>query len=154
MLGAKVLVFGLLILVVSLAVCFTSFFVGAAIVQSKISVSLGDPGVLRAVVGGGLYLTMLGLYSLAIGAVIRHTAGGITFVIGSILVLPPLVTLLPGRVGDYAHAYLPSEAGRLITQAIPPEHALLTPWQGYGVFGLWTMLLLAAAAARLKSRDA
>lgn len=153
-LGAKVVVFGLLTLVVSLAVCFTSFFAGATILQSKISVSLGDPGVLRAVVGGGLYLSTLGVYSMAIGAVIRHTAGGIATVIGSVLVLPPLVTLLPGSVAGYVYAYLPSEAGRLITQAIPADHALLTPWQGYGVFVLWTVLLLVAAAAQLKSRDA
>ena len=53
-------------------------------------VSLGDPGVLRAVIGGGLYLAMLGLFALAIGAIVRHTAAAITGVIGFVLVLAPL----------------------------------------------------------------
>ena len=52
--------------------------------------SLGDPGVARAVFGAGLYLTMLGLFALAIGALVRHTAGAITGVIAFVLVLAPL----------------------------------------------------------------
>jgi ABC-type transport system involved in multi-copper enzyme maturation permease subunit len=52
------------------------------------------------------------------------------------------------------HAYLPSEAGHLIAQAHQAKDDLLTPWQGFGVFCLWTVLLLAAAAYFLEHRDA
>ncbi|MFI0409035.1 ABC transporter permease [Actinomadura sp. 3N508] len=154
MLWAKALVFGLIVLALGVAVSFTSFFIGAALIGDKAEVGLGDPGVLRAVVGGGLYLAMLGLFALAIGAIVRHTAGGITGVIGFVLVLAPLATLLPGSIGERVHAYLPSEAGALIAKAHQGENDLLTPWQGYGVFALWTVALLALAAFLLKRRDA
>lgn len=154
MLAAKAAVFGLLMLVLGVAVSFASFSIGAPILHSKAPVSLSDPGVLRAVIGGGLYLAMLGLFALALGAIIRHTAAGITGVIGFVLVLAPLAQLLPGSFGKHVHAYLPSEAGHLIAQARSAEDDLLTPWQGFGVFAIWTVVLLVVAAVLLKRRDA
>jgi ABC-2 type transport system permease protein len=154
MLAAKSVVFGLLILVLGIAVSFVSFFIGAAILHSKAPVEIGDPGVLRAVIGGGLYLAMLGLFSLAIGAILRHTAAAITGVIGFVLVLSPLAQLLPGSIGDHIHAYLPAEAGQLIAKAHQAKGDLLTPWQGYGVFAIWTVLLLAVGLVLLRRRDA
>lgn len=151
---AKGIVFGLLILVVGEIVCFASFFVGAPILHSKVPVALGDPGVLRAVIGGGLYLAMLSLFSLAIGAIVRHTAAAITGVIGFVLVIAPLMQLLPGSVGKHIHAYLPTEAGHMIAQSHPQKHDLLGPWQGFGVFALWTAVLLIIAAVLLRRRDA
>lgn len=154
MLAAKALVFGLVVLLVGLAVSFASFFIGAPILHSKAPISLSDPGVLGAVVGGGMYLAVLGLFALAIGAIVRHSAGAITGVIGFVLVLSPLALLLPGTIGKEIHAYLPVAAGQLITQARQAPHDLLSPWQGFGIFCLWTMALLIVAAVLLKRRDA
>ena len=154
MLAAKCVVFGLLVLVIGEVVCFSSFAIGSRILHSKAPVSLSDPGVLRAVVGAGLYLAVLGLFSLAVGAILRHSAAGITGVIGFVLVLAPLAQLLPGRVGKHIHAYLPSEAGHLIAQAKQASGDLLSPWQGFGVFCLWTAVLLAIGAVLLQRRDA
>jgi ABC-type transport system involved in multi-copper enzyme maturation permease subunit len=154
MLAAKAIVFAVVVFVVGELAVFPSFFLGAAILHSRTPVSLSDPGVLRAVIGAGLYLAVLGLFALAIGALLRHTAAGITGVIAFILVLSPLAQLLPGSVGDHIHAYLPSEAGQLIAYAHQVPGGLLSPWQGFGVFCLWTAVLLAAAAYLLKRRDA
>ena len=90
MLAAKVVAFALLVLVVSAITCFASFFVSTAILHSHVPVSLSDPGVTRAVIGAILYLTVLGLFAMAIGGLIRHTAGAIATVIGFVLVLAPL----------------------------------------------------------------
>jgi ABC-2 type transport system permease protein len=154
MLAAKAVVFAVLVFVLGEVVSFVSFFVGQAILRSHVVVSLSDPGVTRAVFGEGLYLTVLGLFAMAIGGLIRHTAGGITGVIGFVLVLAPLSQLLPGKAGTYVHAYLPSEAGRLIAQAHQQAGNVLSPWQGFGVFCLWTAVLLAAAGYFLYRRDA
>jgi ABC-2 type transport system permease protein len=154
MLAAKAVVFAVLVFVVGELVAFPSFFVGAAILHGKAPVALGDPGVLRAVIGNGLYLAVLGLFALATGGLVRHTAAAITGVIGFVLVLAPLAQLLPGSFGEHVHAYLPSEAGRLIAQAHQGPNDLLTPWQGLGVFCLWTAVLLGAAAYLLQRRDA
>ncbi len=154
MLAAKTVVFAALVFVVGEIVAFPSFFMGAAILHKYAPVGLGDPGVLRAVIGAGLYLCVLGVFALAIGAIVRHTAGAITGVIGFVLVLAPLSQLLPGNVGKYVHAYLPSEAGQLITTAHGNSDNVLSPWQGFGVFCAWTVVLLAVAGYLLRRRDA
>jgi ABC-2 type transport system permease protein len=97
---------------------------------------------------------MLGLFALAVGAIVRHVAGAITGIIGFVLVLAPLAQLLPGSLGDHIHAYLPTEAGHLVAQARQGPNDLLTPWQGFGVFAIWTAVLLAVALYLLNRRDA
>lgn len=151
---AKGLVFGALVLVVGEAVAFGSFFIGAAIVHSQFPVSLSQPGVTRAVIGSGLYLTVLGLFALAIGSLIRHTAGAITTVIGLVLVIFPLLGLLPDSWGAHIHAYAPTVAGQLITADHQQPGQLLSPWQGFGVFCAWTALLLLLGGYLLRRRDA
>ena len=169
---AKALVFAALVIVVGEIVAFLSFFIGKTLVDGHvvtlhgheaghaitvhhtITVSLSQPGVLQAVVGSGLYLMVLGLFALAIGGLIRHTAGAITAVIGMVLVVFPLAGLLPSSWGAHIHAYLPTIAGQLITQDKPAADQILSPWQGFGVFCAWTVLLLAAATFLLQKRDA
>jgi len=154
MLAAKAVVFAALILVVAEIVTFSSFFVGSTMLHSHVVVSLSDPGVTRAVIGTGLSLTVLGLFALAIGALIRHTAGGIATAIGVVFVLPILSGLLPGSWGAHINAYLPEQAGSMIAQAHQKPTDLLSPWQGFGVFCLWTAVLLVAAGYLLNRRDA
>jgi ABC-type transport system involved in multi-copper enzyme maturation permease subunit len=155
MLTAKTAVFAALLIVVAEIIAFGSFFIGSAILHSRVPVSLGDRNVTRAVVGTGLYLTVLGLFSLAIGSLIRHTAGAISAAIGIVLVLPILAGLLPGSWGAHVNGYLPEQAGILIGQQHPPADGnVLSAWQGFGVFCLWTAVLLAVGAYLLKRRDA
>ncbi len=154
MLAAKALVFAAMMIVLAEIVAFGSFFAGSALLHSKISVALSDTGVTRSVVGAGLYLTVLGLLALGIGGLIRHTAGAIATVIGVVLVLPLLTSFLPGTWGARINWYLPEQAGSLIYQAHPQATAVLTPWQGFGVFCAWTAVLLVAAGYLLVRRDA
>jgi len=129
--------------------------VGSAILHSRVPVSLTDRNVTRAVVGSGLYLTVLGLFSLAIGTLIRHTAGAITTAIGVVFVLPILSGLLPGNWGAHVDGYLPVQAGMLIGQQHPPSGGnVLSAWEGFGIFCLWTALLLGIATFLLQRRDA
>ena len=169
---AKALVFAVIVFIVGQIVAFVSFFIGVALVNHHvitnsffishhvisvhhtITVSLSQPGVTRAVFGAGLYLTVLGLFALAIGGLIRHTAGAITAVIGMVLVIFPLAGLLPSSWGAHVHAYLPTVAGQLITADKHQSGQLLSPWQGFGVFCAWTALLLIAALLLLDRRDA
>lgn len=154
MLAAKAVVFAVLLLVVTEIVAFCSFFVGSAILHAHVPVSLSGSGVTRSVVGAGLYLTVLGLLALAIGTMIRHTAGAISTIIGVVFVLPILSGLLPSSWGAHINAYLPEQAGTLITHTHEQSGDLLSPWQGFGVLCIWTVLALAAAAYLLERRDA
>ena len=154
MLTAKALVFALLDFVVSAITVFAVFFITTAILRSHISITLSTTGVTRACIGGILYLTVLGLFSLAIGGLIRHTAGAIATVVAVVLVIPPLISLIPGTIANHIHGYLPTVAGQLIGQSSQQPADVLSPWQGFGVFCLWTAVLLAACGWLLVRRDA
>jgi ABC-2 type transport system permease protein len=154
MLAAKALVFALLVLVLSEIICFVAFFLGAAVLHSHVPVTLGGTNVARAVIGGGLYLTVLGLFSMAIAGLIRHTAGAIAGVIAFVIVLEPLSQLIPGTWGDHIHDYLPTAAGRLVYVAQPVSHQVLPAWGGFAVFCAWTAALIIAWAVTLRFRDA
>jgi ABC-type transport system involved in multi-copper enzyme maturation permease subunit len=154
MLAAKIAVFTAIVLVLAEIVAFACFFTGSSILHSRVAISLSDTGVLRSVIGAGLYLTVLGILSLAIGALLRHTAAGISTAIGVVFVLPILAGLLPSSWGAHINAYLPEQAGILITHTHETASDLLSPWQGFGVLCIWTVLLLAAATYLLNRRDA
>jgi ABC-2 type transport system permease protein len=154
MLAAKAVVFAVLELVVSAITVFAVFFISTSILHSHITITLGQPGVLRATIGGILYLIVLGLFAMAIGGLIRHTAGAIATVIGLVLVVPPLIGLIPGTIANHIHGYFPTVAGQLVGQTIQASRDVLSPWQGFGVFCLWTAVLLAGCAVLLTRRDA
>jgi ABC-2 type transport system permease protein len=151
---AKIVVFGTLMLVVGELLSVAAFVAGRPIIATHIPVALGDPGVARAVVGAGLYIAVLGLFSLASGAILRHTAGAITAVIGIILILSNLTGLLPDSWGHHINAWMPTNAGVLIMQPHQAPDDLLSPWQGLAVFAGWTAQLLIVAAVLFTRRDA
>jgi hypothetical protein len=152
---AKGVIFAALIFVVSEIVSFCSFFIGAAIVHPETVVSLSQPNVTRAVLGTGLYLTVLGLFALAIGALIRHTAGAIAIVIGLVLVVGPLLGLLDSYDwGKHVHDWFPTVAGGYIVAVHQASDQVLSPWQGFAVFCGWTALLLIIGGYLLRRRDA
>jgi ABC-type transport system involved in multi-copper enzyme maturation permease subunit len=154
MLGAKALVWAVLDFVISAITVFAVFFIATAILRSHISVTLSQPGVTRAVIGGILYLTVLGLFAMAIGGLIRHTAGAIAIVIATVIVVPPLVSLIPGTIANHVHGYLPTVAGELVAQTSQQSGDVLSGWQGFGVFCLWTAVLMALCGWLLVRRDA
>ena len=115
-------------------------------------VSLTDPGVLRAVIGSGLYLAVLAVFSLAAGTILRHSAVTITALILGVLLLPSVLAQF-GTAGRTVSRWWPSHAGFQLLQAdrLPGQVA---PWAGFAVFAAATAVLLAIAAALLARRDA
>jgi ABC-2 type transport system permease protein len=154
MLAAKALVFALLDFVLSAITVLAVFFITTAILRSHVSITLSQPGVTRAVIGAVLYLTVLGLFAMSIGGLIRHTAGGIAIVIATVIVVPPLVGLIPGTIANHIHGYLPTVAGQLVAQTTQESGDVLSGWQGFGVFCLWTAVLLVLCGWLLVRRDA
>jgi ABC-2 type transport system permease protein len=154
-LAAKAAVFGAVTFVVGMVSCFAAFFVGQWILSAKgIEAHIGDPGVLRSVAGSGLYLVILGLLALGIGALIRHSAGAISAVFGVIFVLPVVVASLPSSWSDAISKYLPSNAGQAIFHLGQGGSRMLSPLAGLGVFCLYAAVSMAAAAIALERRDA
>src|SRR5438046_10474258 len=89
-------------------------------------------GTARAVVGSALYLTAVGLLGLALGALLRGTAGAIAALFGLLYALQLVSALLPGRIEDSVYRYLPAPAGIAIA-AVRPDPQPLAPWAGLGL---------------------
>jgi ABC-type transport system involved in multi-copper enzyme maturation permease subunit len=154
MLAAKVAVFGGLALLVGEFTAFVSFFIGMRFFDSQeLSVSLGDPGVLRAVVGTGVYLALTGIIGLGLGLIIRHSAGAITAVIGFLLVLPILATALPLPWQDRIGQALPFSIGEQ-TSTTADLSGHLSPLMGLVVLALYAVAALAVGGWLLQRRDA
>ena len=125
---------------------------------------LGDPDVLQIFWGTGLYLMGVALLGLGIGALLRHSAGAIAAVLGILLLASTIVQLLSMWLDGFAdvYPYLPSTAGERIVspdtgelgEAAAMGMTVLGPWEGYGVFMIYVVLALGAAAVLLRRRDA
>jgi ABC-2 type transport system permease protein len=152
--AAKAIVFTVATLIVSEIACFIAFFAGQAFLSQKhLEAHIGDPGVARAVIGGGLYLAVLGLLALGLGTAIRHSAGAIGTLFGLLFVLPGIAGALPQAWQNTINQYLPSNAGQQIfTVRFKPF--TLPPWAGLGVFCIYAAIALLAGAVLLKRRDA
>jgi hypothetical protein len=154
-LWAKAVVFAAVSFVLMLGTSLAAFLAGQAVLSSRgfDSVTLSDPGVFRAVVGAAVYLTGAGLIGLAVGALLRNTAGAITTVVGALFVLPGLIQLLPASWNDNISPYLPSNAAGSF-MAVEVTSPSLSAWPGLAVFVGYIAVLLAGAAILLKHRDA
>lgn len=154
-LAAKTVVFGAVILVVGFVACLGAFAIGQAIFTAKhAGVSLGDPGVTRAVTGGALYLAAVGLLGLGLAAILRRTAGAIATLVGLLLVVPILVNFLPSPWNDDIAKYLPGEAGGAIFHVVQRSSTALSPWAGFAVLCAYAAVALLAGAVLLDRRDA
>jgi ABC-type transport system involved in multi-copper enzyme maturation permease subunit len=150
-LWAKAVVYGATVLALMVPSSFVAFFLAHAILKPHgAAIAFGAPGVVRALVGAGLYLTVIGLFGLGLGAIVRNTAGGIALFAGIMFVLPPLMNVLPSSWNDAASPYLPLQAGERVLQL---SGGTLSPWEGFAVLCGYAAAALAIAAVLLKRRD-
>jgi ABC-type transport system involved in multi-copper enzyme maturation permease subunit len=141
---------------VTFAVCLVAVlitFAGGKAVFGSAGGFGGGAEAVRVVLGATLYLTVVGVLGVGLGFLIRSTAGGIATLLGLLLVLPILLAALPGRFSGTLGEYLPSTAGRALFVNYGSDPAL-APWTGFGVFLLYAVVVLGAAALVLCRRDA
>ncbi|AHH18670.1 putative ABC transporter, membrane protein [Nocardia nova SH22a] len=153
-LWSKVTVYGVVALITGTAGAFATFLIDHRLTAGTAAVqSITDAGVLRALVGAGLYLALVGVIGAALGATMRSVAGSVAVLIGVLLLLPSLVSLLPHDWQDPVSRYLPSNAGQAMF-ALHHDTSTLSPAAGLLVLLGWTVLALAAGAYRLARTDA
>ncbi|MFH8452803.1 ABC transporter permease [Streptomyces fungicidicus] len=112
------------------------------------SAALGDPGVLRGLVGNAAGLTLLAVTALGIGAVTRSVPLAIGAYIGLVMIVPELLKMLPHDVVHDAVDHFPAQALQSLTatDSASPGVSLLA-------LTLWAAAALAAAAVTLRRRD-
>jgi len=154
--AAKAVVFAVVSLVTGLVASFASFFIGQAILSSKhLNTTLSQPHVLRAVIGGGLFLAVCGLLSFGLGAILRHTAAAITAAIGLLFVLTIVSNFLPQSWQVHVDKWIPANAGSQIwTVVTDPTAHLFSAWTGFGVFVAYAAIAIGAGFILFRKRDA
>jgi ABC-2 type transport system permease protein len=151
---AKSLIAGGITLVLMVVGAVVSFLLGSPLLQTGVTVlGLGDDGVLRSLAGAGVYLALVAVLGVGLGALVRSSAGGIAILVGSLLILPGLIGLLPDSWSSDISPYLPSTAGQAVL-TLHPGDGSLSPGAGLAVFAGYVAVVLAAAAFRLKKSDA
>jgi len=152
-LAAKAAVIGALTLVTGELVAFASFGLAQAVLSGHhLGVSLSRPGVPGAVLADGLILFVVALMGLGLGAIVRHTAGGIAALVG-LLVVPSILLVLPAPWGGWLGRFTVLEAARQLT-ALHPATNLFAPAWSLLVLLAWPAAVLLAAAAAITRRDA
>jgi ABC-2 type transport system permease protein len=153
---AKGLVFTVAALIIGEVTSFVAFFVGQALLDTApqhISTTLGAPHVLRAVVGGGLFIAACGLLAFGIGTLVRHTAAAISITIGVLFVVPIIVNFLPTSWNNDIVRWLPSEGGLAIWNTAQVAHE----WPAWGEFSVllgYVAAVLIAGYIVFRRRDA
>ena len=159
-LACKAVVFGLVALVASEVLTFAAFFLGQALLKGSTPyATITQPGVLRAVAGAGLVLTVLGLFALGIATVIRHTAGALSTYVGLLLVLPLILQAFPTSVQHALIKFMPLVIGENMAATRPDIHdfgggALFSPWVGFGLLCAYAAVALVAGGIVMARRDA
>jgi ABC-2 type transport system permease protein len=153
-LWAKSLIAGGVALVLMAAGGLVSFLLGSPLLHAGVTaLGLGDDGVLRSLAGAGLYLGLVAVLGVGLGALVRSSAGSIAILVGTLLILPGLVSLLPDSWSANISPYLPSTAGEAV-MTLHPGSGSLSPGAGIAVFAGYVVLVLIGAAYRLKTTDA
>jgi ABC-type transport system involved in multi-copper enzyme maturation permease subunit len=158
MIAAKGVVFTVVALVTSLVTSFTAFFLGQALMSSHhLSTTIGSPGVLRAVIGGALFLTACGVLAFGLGLLIRHSAGGIGAMVGLLFVVTIVVNFLPSSWQNDVDKWVPALAGGQVwmVQPQPPGSTpMFGPWPSLAVLCGWAALAVVSAVILFRRRDA
>ncbi|WP_018571481.1 ABC transporter permease [Streptomyces sp. PsTaAH-124] len=152
-LASKVAVAAALALLVGMATSFAAFFLGQAML-GPLRTTITAPGVLGAVIGGGLYMTLIAVFSMAAAVMLRSP-------LLSLGILMPFFFLISNILGNVSATkkvgqYLPDQAGSRILRVLPRvgDDTPYGPWGGLGIMALWVIAALAAGYALLRRRDA
>jgi ABC-type transport system involved in multi-copper enzyme maturation permease subunit len=154
LLAAKAVVLVVIVVLIGTITSFAAFYMGQMFfARSNLEAELGDPNVLRALLGAGLYLGGCAMLGFAVGALLRSTPAAITTAVAALFVLPLLSNALPGEWGNTIMKYFTQNAGSQVatTRSLPD---MLGPWTGFTVFTVEWLVVMVVAAVLMVRRDA
>lgn len=160
--AAKATVVTAVVLFLGTAACVTSFYVGQWLLRGNgytaeggyPAATLADGVTARAVFGSALYLGLIGVLSLGIGAIVRHTAGAVSVVLGVLFVPQLMIGLLPDDVADVIQNVAPMPTGLSLQQTTGRDYTSpIGPWAGLGVATAWAGASLLVGLWLVRRRD-
>ncbi|MGW5869141.1 ABC transporter permease subunit [Streptomyces sp. NPDC055239] len=151
-LAAKATLLAGLLYVTGLVSCTAAYLLGGALLEDG-KYAQGEP--LPALFGIAGLFALVGLLGLAVGTLLKHSAGAVVTVVG-VLLLPSLFGPLLGDLQRWVAGATPTAALEKLTQtsdAGPETVGSLGAWPSLGPVAAYTLLLLGVAAWRLRRRD-
>ncbi|MBF9067456.1 ABC transporter permease [Streptacidiphilus fuscans] len=151
LLVAKVLTVLALVLPVALLTAFVAFFLGQSLLGSH-RTHIGDPGVLRAVFGMAIYMTLIALFSLGVGFMLRKPVLSLGLLMPFFFLISPILSAVP-KVKTVAH-YFPDEAGQRLAAVHGSTSIPYGPLEAFFIVLAWVVVALGVGLILLKRRDA
>ncbi|AXK33365.1 ABC transporter permease [Streptomyces armeniacus] len=150
LMAAKAVVIGGVALVAGELIGFAGFLISQPVLKGMDVpyATLGQPHVLRAVIGTGLYLSMVALLGLALGLLVRSTAGAIILLVVATVIIPYMVgPMLP----PLARGAWPVMSGMMIMST--NIELGIPAWAAFGMMAAGVGAVLAAAYVLFRRRD-
>jgi ABC-2 type transport system permease protein len=139
LLTAKAATFGAVALATGEVASFTAFLAGSLSLPDRISApSLGQPGVLRAVLMAGSAYCLIGLLGLGLGAVIRHSAAALSVLVGGVYVAAQFLAVTAHQLQAFVPILI---VGNSVSTTKRLE-GMLSPLAGLGVLSLYAAVAL------------
>ncbi|MFE8936587.1 ABC transporter permease [Streptomyces sp. NPDC007872] len=152
---SKIAVAGVLALLVGLVTSFLTFFLGQALLGDH-GTTIGAENVLRAVVGGGIYMGLIAVFSMGVTAMLRSSMLSLGILMPFFFLVSNILAAVP-KAKEVAR-YFPDQAGSKIMQVVPgamdSDKAPYGPWGGLGIMLLWVAAALLGGYLVLRHRDA
>jgi ABC-type transport system involved in multi-copper enzyme maturation permease subunit len=159
-LAAKVIVLGGAMFASGLVACVAAFLITQPTLRANgyrppvyAELSLTDGPVLRAVLGTALFLAVLAVFSLGVGAIRRRTVGAIV-IVTALVVVPQIIAPIMSLSAELWINRLTPVAGLAIQQSRERFDTAIGPWTGLGVLCVYAAVALFLAFWRLRRRDA
>jgi len=134
-------------------ISLVTFLVGQAALPAGLGVSLGDPGVLRAVFGAAFYMVFIGMFGFALGALIRHTQGALSVLMAVVFVIMGILpSLVPQSLQDSVAAYSFTGLGRSLI-VVKPVDGVTTPLTALVLCLVYAAVVLVPAFILTNRRD-
>jgi ABC-2 type transport system permease protein len=134
--------------------CFGLFLaVQATLARIHHDLGIHHPGVVRAIVGAGVYLAVVTLVGLGIGAIVRHTAAAIAAIVVMFFLIPQVPSALPQPWSTRLADVMPSTAAQEIT-TLSPRADLLSINQSYLLLAAYALFVPVLGVYLVRRRDA
>jgi ABC-2 type transport system permease protein len=151
--AAKLLVVIVTAFVVTAASVFLAGLVSLPILDNyDLKLDLGSSQSVKMLLVNSAYVAAVAAIGMALGSLIRNSAGGIMTLVGLFFVAPIAFQLIPGDFFVEARKYLPGNTVEPMT-AVQHVPDTLEAWQAALVLGGWVVIPVVLAAALLKKRD-
>jgi ABC-2 type transport system permease protein len=151
-LGAKAAAVGATAFAVGGLIAAAAFAVAQRILAERnIDAAFTDPGVLRGLLGAGLFLCVIALIGLGLGAIIRYSAGAVAVLFSLVFILPLVAGALPAPWDTRIEPYLLPELGEQMSALRTVD---LTPGTAAAVAVGYVVVTLAVAGVLVVRRDA